>query len=184
MSSHRRMKCAVLLRTLGPPFPSTSSSSHSSFTSCTSSTTLRAVASLCTQPTGVWTLLTTPTSSQVVSPTPTTSRRLPSSPTQESLTHPQFSKQGFLEDVEYDDTALEDMLREAHRFHVYHSQREGLSVGQSSSSVSERTGRPVVERTGGPVKPSGRELNVANAQIRNSVGQTERANSRRMSGGN
>ena len=30
--------------------------------------------------------------------------------------------------------------------HVHHSQREGLSVGQSSSSVSERTGRPVGER--------------------------------------
>ena len=55
----------------------------------------------------------------------------------ESLTHPQSSKQGFLEDVEYDDTALEDMLHNAHRVHVYHSQREGLSVGQSSSSVSE-----------------------------------------------
>ena len=36
----------------------------------------------------------------------------------ESLTSPQFSKQGFPEDVEYDDTALEDMLREAHRVHV------------------------------------------------------------------
>ena len=75
----------------------------------------------------------------------------------ESLTPPQFSKQGFLEDVEYDDTALEDMLREAHRVHVYHSQREGLSVGQSSSSMSERTGRPV-----GPI---GQELNVAYAHI-------------------
>ena len=84
----------------------------------------------------------------------------------ESLTNPQFSKQGFLEDVEYDDTALVDMLREANRVHVYHSQREGLSVGQSSSSVSERTGRPVVERTGRPVGPIGQELNVANAQIR------------------
>ena len=58
------------------------------------------------------------------------------------------------------------MLREAHRVHVYHSQREGLSVGQSSSSVSERTGRPVGERTGRPVGPIGQELNVANAQIR------------------
>ena len=44
----------------------------------------------------------------------------------ESLTHPQFSEQGFLEDVEYDDTALEEMLQNAHRVHVYHSQREGL----------------------------------------------------------
>ena len=83
----------------------------------------------------------------------------------ESLTNQQFSKQGFLEDVEYDDTALEDMLREAHRVHVHHSQREGLSAGQSSSSVSERTGRPG-ERPGRPVGPIDQELNVANAQIR------------------
>ena len=85
----------------------------------------------------------------------------------ESLTHPQFSEQGFLEDVDYDDTALEEMLHNAHRVHVYHSQREGLSVGQSSSSVSERTGRSVGERAGRPVRPSGQELNVGNAQIRN-----------------
>ena len=129
--------------TLSPPFSFTSSSSHSSFiictSSCTSSTALRAVASLCTPPKRVWTLLTTPTSSQVMSPTPTTSRRLSSYTESHSLS-PQFSKQGFLEDVEYDDTALEDMLREAHRVHVYHSQREGLTVGQSSSSMSERKG--------------------------------------------
>ena len=84
----------------------------------------------------------------------------------ECLTHPQFSEQRFLEDVDYDDTALEKMLHNAHRVHVYHSQREGLSVGQSSSSVSERTGRPVVKRTGRPVMASGQELNVGNAQIR------------------
>ena len=40
-----------------------------------------------------------------------------------------------------------------------------MSVGQSSS-VSERTGRPVGERTERPVVPVGQELNVANAQIR------------------
>ena len=84
----------------------------------------------------------------------------------ESLTQPQFSEQRFLEDVDYDDTALDEMLHNAHRVHVYHSQREGVSVGQSSSSVSERTGRPVVERTGRPVVASGQELNVGNAQIR------------------
>ena len=65
----------------------------------------------------------------------------------ESLTTPLFSEQRFLEDVDYDDTALEDMLREAHRVHVYHSQREGLSVGQSSS-MSERTERPVGRANG------------------------------------
>ena len=78
----------------------------------------------------------------------------------ESLTPPQFSKQGFLEDVEYDDTALEDMLREAHRVHVYHSQREGLSVGQSSSSVSERTGRLVGERAGRPAECSSQDAQI------------------------
>ena len=61
----------------------------------------------------------------------------------DSLTQPQFSEQRFFEDVDYDDTALKEMLHDAHRVHVYHAQREGLSVGQSSLSVSERTGRPV-----------------------------------------
>ena len=81
----------------------------------------------------------------------------------ESLTHPQFSEQRFLEDVDYDDTAVEEMLHNAHRVHVYYSQREVLSDGQSSSSVSERTGRPVEERTRRPVMASGQELNVGNA---------------------
>ena len=53
--------------TLSPPFSSSSSSSHSSFIPCTSSrtssTSLRAVASLCTPPKRVWTLLTRPTPS-------------------------------------------------------------------------------------------------------------------------
>ena len=34
------------------------------------------------------------------------------------------------------------MLREAHRVHSHHSQREDLSVSLSSSSVSDRAGRP------------------------------------------
>ena len=60
----------------------------------------------------------------------------------ELLTSPPFfSKQGFPEDADNNDAALEDMLREAHRVHVHHSQREDLSVSQSSS-VSERKGRP------------------------------------------
>ena len=58
------------------------------------------------------------------------------------------------------------MLHEAHRVHVYHSQREDLSVGQSSSSTSERTERSVGERTGRLVGPIGQDLNVANAQNR------------------
>ena len=91
----------------------------------------------------------------------------------ESLTQPQFSEQWLLEDADYDDTALEEMLHNAHRVHVYHSQRVGLSVGQSSSSVSERTGQPVVEigakshdGSGQPVVETSQELNPEHAQIR------------------
>ena len=84
----------------------------------------------------------------------------------ESLTQQQFPEQRFLEDVDYDDAALQEMLHNAHRKHVYHSQREGLSVGQSSSSVSERTERPVVERTWRPVVERGQELGTEHAQIR------------------
>ena len=50
------------------------------------------------------------------------------------------------------------MLFNAYREQVYHSQREGLSAGQSSSSVSDRSVQPVVER--------GQELNTEHAQIR------------------
>ena len=84
----------------------------------------------------------------------------------ESLTQQQFPEQRFLEDVDYNDAALEEMLYNAHREHVYHSQREDLSVGQSSSSVSERTERPVVEKTGRHVVERGQELNTEHAQIR------------------
>ena len=62
------------------------------------------------------------------------------------------------------------MLCNAHREQVYHSQREGLSVGQSSS-VSERSGQPVVkrvakshDRSGQPVVERGQELNTEHAQ--------------------
>ena len=52
------------------------------------------------------------------------------------------------------------MLREAHRVHVHHSQREDLSVGQSSSSVSERTERPVGERAGRPAESSSQDAQI------------------------
>ena len=51
------------------------------------------------------------------------------------------------------------MLREAHRVQVHHSQREDSSVGQSSS-VSERTGRLVGERTGRPVVASSQDAQM------------------------
>ena len=92
---------------------------------------------------------------------------------QESMTEQRFLEQRFLEDVDYDDAAIGEMLFNAYREQVYHSQREGLSVGQSSSSMSDRAGQPVVEivatchdRTGQPVVETGQEQNPELAQIR------------------
>ena len=51
------------------------------------------------------------------------------------------------------------MLREAHRVHSHHSPREDLSVSLSSS-VSERTGRPVGERAGRPAEQSSQEAQI------------------------
>ena len=106
----------------------------------------------------------------------------------ESMTEQRFPEQRFLEDVDYDDAAIGEMLFNAYREQVYHSQREGLSVGQSSS-VSDRSGQPVVEivarshdRSGQPVVERGQELNTEHAQIR-TFAPTERANPRRLSGG-
>ena len=91
----------------------------------------------------------------------------------QSLTEPQFSEQRFLEDVDYDDAAIGEMLFNAYRQQVFHSQREGLSVGQSSWSVSDRSGKPVLEtvakshdRSAQPVVERGQELNTELAQIR------------------
>ena len=77
---------------------------------------------------------------------------------QESMTEQRFSEQRFFDDVDYDDAAIGEMLFSAYRGQVCHSQREDLSVGQSSSSMSDRTGQPVVE--------TGQELNLEHAQIR------------------
>ena len=66
---------------------------------------------------------------------------------QESMTEQRFPEQRFLEDVDYDGAAIGEMLFNAYRQQVYHSQREGLSSGLSSSSMSHaRTGQPVVCR--------------------------------------
>ena len=65
----------------------------------------------------------------------------------ESLTQPQFPEQRFLEDVDYDDAALEEMLHNAHREHVYHSQREGLSVSRRRPCPKER-GDPLWKEQG------------------------------------
>ena len=58
--------------------------------------------------------------------------------TSESMTEQRIPEQRFLEDVDYDDTAIGEMLFNAYREQV--SQREGLSVSQSSLSMSDRKG--------------------------------------------
>ena len=63
---------------------------------------------------------------------------------------PLFSNKVSSADPDYDDATLEDMLHQAHRAQAYHSLREDLSVSLSSSSMSDRTGRPVGDRPGRP----------------------------------
>ena len=61
---------------------------------------------------------------------------------------PLFSDKVSSADPDYDDAALEGMVREAHRAQAYRSLREDLSVSLSSSSTSDRTGRPVGDTLG------------------------------------
>ena len=63
---------------------------------------------------------------------------------------PLFSNKVSSADPDYDDATLEDMLRQVHRAQGYHSLREDLCVSLSSSSMSDRTGRPVGDRSGRP----------------------------------
>ena len=63
---------------------------------------------------------------------------------------PLFSNKVSSADPDYDDATLGDMLHQAHRAQAYHSLREDLSVSLSSSSMSDRTGRPVGDRSGRP----------------------------------
>ena len=53
-------------------------------------------------------------------------------------------------DPDYDDATLEDMLHQAHRAQACHSVREDLSVSLSTSSMSDRTGQPVGDRSEQP----------------------------------
>ena len=92
---------------------------------------------------------------------------------QESVTEQRFPEQRFPEDVDYDDAAIGLMLFNAYRVQVDHSEREGLSFGLSSSSMSQdRTGQPVVnndkshDRTEQPVVETGQEQNLEHAQIK------------------
>ena len=61
---------------------------------------------------------------------------------------PLFSNKVSSADPDYDDGTLEDMLHQVHRAQVYHSLREDLSVSLSSSSMSDRTGQLVGDRSG------------------------------------
>ena len=73
---------------------------------------------------------------------------------------PFFSDKVSSADPDYDDAALEDMLHQAHRAQAYHSLREDLSVSLSSSSVSDRTERPVGDRAGRPAEQRNQEAQI------------------------
>ena len=73
------------------------------------------------------------TSSQVMSPRTTTSRKLTS--LTESLTQPQFSEQRFLEEVDRDDTAIEEIFHNTHRVT---SEKACLSVSRRRPCPKER----------------------------------------------
>ena len=73
---------------------------------------------------------------------------------------PFFSDKRFPADSDYDDAALEGMLREAHRVHSHHYEREDLSVSLPSSSVSDGTVRPVGDRAGRPAGQSNQEAQI------------------------
>ena len=73
---------------------------------------------------------------------------------------PVFSDKVSSADPDYDDATLEDMLHQAHRAQAYHSVREDLSVSLSSSSMSDRMGRPVGDRTGRPVEQRNQEAQI------------------------
>ena len=88
---------------------------------------------------------------------------------------PLFSNKVSSADPDYDDATLEDMLHQVHRAQVYHSVREDLSVSLSSSSMSDRTGQSVGDRSGQPG-----EHRSSEAQIRTLLDDQKRANSCRM----
>ena len=116
------------------------SSSFTSRTSCrTSSTSLRFVANLCTPPKRVWTLYDETYSLTGDEPCAYDFKETYVESYTELLTSPPFSKQGFPEDAEFDDAALEDLLRDAHRVHVHHCQRETcLSVSRRRLCLRDR----------------------------------------------
>ena len=73
---------------------------------------------------------------------------------------PLFSDKVSSADPDYDDATLEDMLHQAHRAQANHSLREDLSVSLSSSSMSDRTGRPVGDRPGRPSEHRNSEAQI------------------------
>ena len=106
---------------------------------------------------------------------------------QESMTEQRFPERRFLEDPDFDDAAIGEMLFNAHRVHAYHSQRERLSWSivvwglEKDGYALQHMGRSVSERSGQPVVERGQERNTARTDY-DSFGPTEGANSRRTSG--
>ena len=100
----------------------------------------------------------------------------------ESLTHTQFSEQGFFEDVDYDDTALEEMLHNAQRTCLSLPARKlvcrSVVVVRVRTNGETRCGENRDTCCG---KWSGAKRRTRTDE--NSFGPTERANPSRLLGG-
>ena len=120
--------------------------------------------------------LTSSPSPQVMSPRPTTSTRPQSSATCSSWTRRRSSPTKSLLRTPTTMTLHSRICSTRHtEYRAYHSLREDLSVSLSSSSMSDRTGRPVGDRPGRLG-----EHRSSEAQIGDSARQAKRANSCRM----
>ena len=107
--------------------------------------------------------------------------------TEQRFSEQQFTEQRFPEHMDYGDAAIGQMLLHAYRRQVDHSEREGLSSGLSSSSMShDRTGQPVVNSDKshdrkGQLVVQGHEIqrqNSENEQIRTLLDWQKGANPR------
>ena len=96
------------------------------------------------------------------------------------MTKQRFPEQRSPEDVHYGDAAICEMLFNASRGQVDHSERDSLSSGLSLSSMSQdRTGQPVVnsdkshDRTGQPVV-EGHEIHRQNSEKEQGLSWTDK----------
>ena len=80
------------------------------------------------------------------------------------MTEQRNTEKRFVEDVDYDDAAMGEMLFNAEREQVYHSQRE-MSCQRRQSVARQERGVQVLRDAGRPIVERGQEQNTEQAQI-------------------